>query len=463
MTARLMLILSVGVAFALSGCVDGSDTKFVVNERTSGLHTRAREAIEGALLENFGAPTNLVAWLELPVDFGRLEATVSASATGETPSITRTFVADFAADIPDDLGGLALLWQSGKYQGKQLQVSSYDAESKQVVLTQNMEPPPQAGDKFIVVGHRLTYGRTLYMKHCMHCHGVSGDGNGPTAKYLNPKPRDYRQGMFKFTSTKQQDRARRDDLRRTVKLGIPGTYMPSFMLLSDSETDALVEYVRWLSLRGEFENKLDAELEGDYSKAAVKQRVEQGETQEEIDAALEQFLTEDLPGISEEAGADLATTWNRAEQPEQLVVPGTNRTKPDADSLARGRALYLSAKAKCAACHGTTGRGDGPQTEDIQQGYTEPGLFDQWKNEIKPRNLTRGLYRGGRRPIDLYRRIYAGIKGTPMPAFGGTVLNDNEIWDLVNYVMSIPYAKTGSTTGAERNQVASQAANPHGG
>jgi mono/diheme cytochrome c family protein len=74
----------------------------------------------------------------------------------------------------------------------------------------------------------------------------------------------------------------------------------------------------------------------------------------------------------------------------------------------------------------------------VQQGFDVPGLFDDWKHKIKPRDLTKGLYRGGRRPVDLYRRISAGIKGTPMPAFG-TVLKDEEIWDLVNYIMHVPH------------------------
>ena len=26
----------------------------------------------------------------------------------------------------------------------------------------------------------------LYRRHCAHCHGVSGDGHGPTAQFLNP-------------------------------------------------------------------------------------------------------------------------------------------------------------------------------------------------------------------------------------------------------------------------------------
>ena len=35
-----------------------------------------------------------------------------------------------------------------------------------------------------------------------------------------------------------------------------------------------------------------------------------------------------------------------------------------------------------------------------------------------PRNLRQGIYRGGRRPLDIYRRISAGINGVPMPGVG---------------------------------------------
>ena len=36
---------------------------------------------------------------------------------------------------------------------------------------------------------------------------------------------------------------------------------------------------------------------------------------------------------------------------------------------------------------------------------------------IIPRNLRLGIYRGGRRPLDLYRRLYAGINGRRCPAW----------------------------------------------
>ena len=66
------------------------------------------------------------------------------------------------------------------------------------------------------------------------------------------------------------------------------------------------------------------------------------------------------------------------------------------------------------------------------------GLYDVWGNIVKPRDLTSGVYRGGRRPIDIYRRVSEGIKGTPMQAFG-TTFQEEEILDVVNYVLSVPF------------------------
>jgi mono/diheme cytochrome c family protein len=34
-------------------------------------------------------------------------------------------------------------------------------------------------------------GKALYTQYCMACHGVSGKGNGPSGKGLNPKPTDF--------------------------------------------------------------------------------------------------------------------------------------------------------------------------------------------------------------------------------------------------------------------------------
>ena len=103
----------------------------------------------------------------------------------------------------------------------------------------------------------LAEGSRLYRRHCLHCHGLTGDGRGPTAPWVNPHPRDYRQGEFKFTSSSIKTglrRARREDLVRTLKAGIEGTSMPSFALLDEQkEIKPLVSYVIHLSLRGQVE------------------------------------------------------------------------------------------------------------------------------------------------------------------------------------------------------------------
>ena len=96
----------------------------------------------------------------------------------------------------------------------------------------------------------------LYREHCVVCHGVSGNGRGPTSSLLNPYPRDFRMGKFKFNSTPIGDKPTRDDLRRLLKHGIVGTSMPAFHLLSEEDLEALVDYLVYLSVRGEVERKL---------------------------------------------------------------------------------------------------------------------------------------------------------------------------------------------------------------
>ena len=97
----------------------------------------------------------------------------------------------------------------------------------------------------------LEKGSVLYRRHCLHCHGMTGDGHGATAAWVNPHPRDYRAGIFKFISSERK--ARRDDLLRTLRQGVEGTSMPSFGLLEPEELEALASTVIHLSLRGETE------------------------------------------------------------------------------------------------------------------------------------------------------------------------------------------------------------------
>jgi mono/diheme cytochrome c family protein/type IV secretory pathway VirB2 component (pilin) len=138
--------------------------------------------------------------------------------------------------------------------------------------------------------------RGLYRKHCAHCHGITGDGAGPTAAFLNPYPRDYRKGQFKFKSTPVGQKPTHDDLKKIVMEGIPGTAMPSFKLLPDMEVESLLEYVRYLSIRGEVERQLlsaTADLEEGKRLAAVlpaNATAEQKAAQQEQLAAVKEIV-----------------------------------------------------------------------------------------------------------------------------------------------------------------------------
>ncbi|MEM9368070.1 MAG: cytochrome c [Planctomycetota bacterium] len=99
-------------------------------------------------------------------------------------------------------------------------------------------------------------GRGLYRKHCVLCHGIAGDGRGTSAAILNPYPRDYRRGIFKFKSTARGAKPLHEDLHGLIANGIPGSAMVKIPGLTDEDVDALVDYTIYLSMRGELERTL---------------------------------------------------------------------------------------------------------------------------------------------------------------------------------------------------------------
>lgn len=469
--ATLMLLAAV----LISGCKPAPEMTFTLSESTVSLIPEVRtglsfkdddgqdvhfQGVEEALKSHFGSLSNPSVWPLLPIDFGGTpavvagvtESSIEAAAKAEETDQPLEEVTVLLTAVEGDLGdlppGTQIGWTTGTYEGKAHRVTAFDAGTGEVTLAGPFDDGlPEEGDELLAgTGEILARGQALYARHCLHCHGPGGDGNGPTAKYLSPRPRDFRLGTIKFTSTGSPEKASRNDLRAILENGIPGTSMPAFRLLSDDDLNILVEYVRWLLIRGEYENQLaTVGLSGGFSIDEVEERVESGESREEIiENDVREFMEYDFAEMIEILGEDVAGAWSDAEDESAAVTPSISRVPDTAESRARGRELFLSDQTKCAACHGVYGKGDGPQTTTFQpnqatgKNYPEPGLHDDWGNVLKPRDLTQGIYRGGRRPIDLYRRISVGIKGTPMAGFGGN-LTEEEIWHVVNYVLSAPY------------------------
>jgi mono/diheme cytochrome c family protein len=302
--------------------------------------------------------------------------------------------------------------------------------------------------------------RGLYREHCAHCHGITGDGNGPTAAFLNPYPRDYRPGKFKFKSTPIGYKPTHADLKKIVLEGIPGTAMPSFKLLTDVEVEALVHYVKYLSVRGEVERSLlkastELDLEADPS-ARLVSIVAENATPEQKAAQQDQ-----LTAVKD----NIARVFSRWASAEEAVVPVPPRSTMSAEELLasqrRGRDLFYGTVANCVKCHGESALGDGVLTdyddwagEFIGKDANQKQLIREFMavglpepRPIRPRNLRQGVYRGGMRPIDLYWRIRNGIEGVPMPAAtmkpegdsNAKGLTPEDIWDIVNYVQSLPF------------------------
>lgn len=87
-------------------------------------------------------------------------------------------------------------------------------------------------------------GKAIYGERCAFCHGQEGDGNGPVAKFLNPRPRDFTSGQFKFRTTASGEIPLREDVIAIVKAGVRSTAMPSWEdILSQEEIEAVVDYV----------------------------------------------------------------------------------------------------------------------------------------------------------------------------------------------------------------------------
>ena len=64
-----------------------------------------------------------------------------------------------------------------------------------------------------------------------------------------PKPRSFREGMFKFRSTPYGMLPTDEDLHRTIRGGLSGTAMGMFTVLGNDELLAVTEYVKSFSRR----------------------------------------------------------------------------------------------------------------------------------------------------------------------------------------------------------------------
>jgi mono/diheme cytochrome c family protein len=86
----------------------------------------------------------------------------------------------------------------------------------------------------------LSRGETLFQQNCTPCHGPTGEGNGPAAAALNPRPRNFTE-LNGWTNG-----YRLTEIYKTLTEGIKGTAMASYNYLSAHDRMALGHYVQSL-------------------------------------------------------------------------------------------------------------------------------------------------------------------------------------------------------------------------
>lgn len=292
----------------------------------------------------------------------------------------------------------------------------------------------------------------VFRSHCVVCHGLDGSGAGPAAALQNPYPRDLRSGIFKYKSTARDQKPTKADLLASLRRGAPGSSMPAFDRLPEQDLEAVVDYVVYLSIRGEVERRLIqyaiAELGYGDADAGNVDRLVVGSDGLLVDADMNTALSQILETVINQ--------WVDAKPIEVPPVPQSI----DAASVERGRELFHGPLANCASCHGKNGSGDALTLDfdDWTKEFTtllgiSPGDNQAVKamrklgalppRPISPRKLSWGVYRGGNDPETLYRRLVVGIAGTPMPGVlvqsgeGTAGMTPEQVWDLVAYLGSL--------------------------
>jgi mono/diheme cytochrome c family protein len=174
-------------------------------------------------------------------------------------------------------------------------------------------------------------GKLVYERYCLSCHGAQGNGQGEAAEYMSVKPRDYRQGTYKWRTTPSGSLPLDADLEHTLINGLYGTYMPTWRALDERSRRDVIAYIKTFSPRFATEKPLDP-----------------------------------------------------------IVIP-PDPGYGDA-SVARGAQVYK--KYNCSQCHGPGGQGDGPSAHELKDDWGNPIVpYDLTKGHVRCGDKSTDIYR----------------------------------------------------------------------
>lgn len=245
-----------------------------------------------------------------------------------------------------------------------------------------------AGGEYIEA-HTLNKGKQIYREYCMACHGAEGDGKGVASKGMRTPPRNFKLGLIKFGDVSSGELSHDQAIFKTLKEGLAGTAMLPWDL-TPGQMKAVWSYIKTFS-----------------PETWIGKDKNLGE---------QITLTKDPFGLARKSAA-----------------------------IERGREVY-HVTANCQSCHRAyvTKNELSAMTKKLTGDSMSSDDFDDDMYKIKlqesdhgymtiPPDQTWDAIRSASSVNDLYLRIAAGVGGTSMPAWKGTIEND-EIWAVSYYV-----------------------------
>lgn len=222
-------------------------------------------------------------------------------------------------------------------------------------------------------------GRAVYQKWCAGCHGDQGAGDGEAARYMLPRPRDFRGAIYQIRTTASGELPTDADIMHAIDEGLPGTAMPGWKdRLSGGDRRALVAYLKTFSTF--FQDTTIRPTPIDFSSA---------------------------PGG---AGSE--------------------------DALRVGRQFYDS--IGCRKCHGDQGRGDGPSSPTLKDDADMPifaaDLSEGWR--FNGGASAADIYRRLRTGLD------GTPMPTFSDLLEQQFLTDEQLWRVAQYVRSLSPERT---------------------
>ncbi|HHT9145909.1 MAG: cytochrome c [Candidatus Brocadiaceae bacterium] len=174
-------------------------------------------------------------------------------------------------------------------------------------------------------------GKNTYKKYCSPCHGEEGKGDGPLARSMLPKPRDFTRGAYKFRTTPSGSLPTDEDMYRTISYGVPNSTMIPWDILTEEQRTSVIPLLKSFS---------------------------------------EAF---------------------EVRKPEAPVDVGLE-VRPTEKTVADGKKIYEE-KLECWKCHGVEGRGDGPSAAEQEDDFGFPiKPFDFTTGKFKGGNSSRDVY-----------------------------------------------------------------------